>query len=39
MSGAARYVPTAAARDAVRGREADILRAIGVPWNGRSLRT
>lgn len=27
-----RYVPTAAARDAVRGREADIVRAIGVPW-------
>jgi Family of unknown function (DUF5906) len=29
-----RYVPTRAAKDAVRGREADIARAIGIAWNG-----
>src|ERR1700693_5713378 len=29
-----RYVPTDAAKAAVRGREAEIVRAIGVPWNG-----
>jgi len=28
-----RYVPTEAARDAVRGREAAIIRAIGIPWS------
>src|SRR5689334_5742317 len=31
---AARYVPTKAAKEAVRGREADIVRALGIPWNG-----
>jgi hypothetical protein len=30
-----RYVPTMGAYAAVRGREADIIRALGIPWNGR----
>jgi hypothetical protein len=33
MSGA-RYVPTKAAKEAVRGREPDIVRALGIAWNG-----
>src|SRR3954469_11828931 len=37
---AARYVPTPAARAAVRGHEAEIVRAIGIPWNssGKHVR-
>lgn len=31
-----RYVPTGAAKAAVHGREAEIVRSIGVPWNGRN---
>src|SRR3954451_10973718 len=39
MSGA-RYVPTKAAKDAIRGREAEIVRALGIPWNvgGKHIR-
>src|SRR3954451_7149666 len=33
MTGA-RYVPTKDAKDAVRGHEAAIARAIGIAWNG-----
>jgi hypothetical protein len=29
-----RHVPTAAAREAVRGRESEVVRALGIPWNG-----
>ena len=29
-----RYVPTNAAKEAIRGREAEIVRALGIPWNG-----
>ena len=29
-----RFVPTDAAKAAVRGHEAEIVRAIGIPWNG-----
>jgi hypothetical protein len=36
MNGTTRYVPTNAAKAAARGREADIVRAIGIPWNGRT---
>jgi hypothetical protein len=36
MSGVERYVPTNAIRDAVTGREADILNALGIPWSGGS---
>jgi hypothetical protein len=30
-----RYVPTAVAHQAVEGREADVVRALGIPWHGR----
>jgi hypothetical protein len=30
-----RYVPTVVARQAVEGREAEIIRALGIPWHGR----
>src|SRR5260370_10544012 len=30
------YVTTAAIRDAVRGREVEILRALQIPWDGRN---
>jgi hypothetical protein len=30
-----RYVPTSVARQAVEGREAEIVRALGIPWHGR----
>jgi hypothetical protein len=36
VSASERYVPTAAIRDAVRGREMDVLREIGIQWNGGS---
>jgi hypothetical protein len=36
VSASEHYVPTAAIRDAVRGREMDVLRAMGIQWNGRS---
>jgi hypothetical protein len=36
MSASEHYVPTGAIRDAVRGREMDVLRAMGIQWNGRS---
>jgi hypothetical protein len=29
-----RYVPTVMARQAVEGREAEIVRALGIPWHG-----
>lgn len=32
MSGGSTYVPTAAVREAVRGREAEVLDALGIPW-------
>jgi hypothetical protein len=35
MRAAARFVPTDAAKAAIRGREAEVVRAVGVPWNGR----
>ena len=28
------YAPAAAIRSAVRGREAEILKALGIPWDG-----
>jgi hypothetical protein len=31
----ARYVPTPVARQAVQGRESEVIRALGVPWHGR----
>jgi DNA primase len=36
MSGAERYVPTKAIRDAVAGREAEVLSALGIQWNRKS---
>jgi hypothetical protein len=36
MSFAERYVPTKAIRDAVAGREAEVLDALGIFWNGKS---
>ena len=36
MSASENYVPAAAIRDAVRGREMDVLRAMGIQWNGQS---
>jgi hypothetical protein len=37
MSAAKPYVATAAIRDAVRGREIDVLCALGIQWDGRSI--
>jgi hypothetical protein len=36
MSASEHYVPTGAIRDAVRGHETDVLRAMGIRWNGTS---
>ena len=36
MSTAGPYVSTAAIRDAVNGRETDILKAMGISWNGKA---
>jgi hypothetical protein len=33
---AAPFVMTAAIRDAVEGREVEVLRALGIPWSGRA---
>jgi hypothetical protein len=33
--GGDRYVPTPVARQAVEGREAEIVRALGIPWHDR----
>jgi hypothetical protein len=30
-----RYVPTAAADQMVKGREAEVVRGVGIPWHGR----
>lgn len=35
-SGANRYVKTTALKEAIRGRETDIINALGIPWNGGS---
>ena len=35
MSTAEVFVPTAAARDAVKERENDILSALGIQWSGK----
>jgi hypothetical protein len=29
-----RYVPTRAAQTAVKGRETDVLKALGIAWHG-----
>src|SRR5215831_19245193 len=36
MSGREWYVPTKAIRDAVKGREINVLSALGVHWDGKS---
>jgi hypothetical protein len=36
MAGAGRYVQTKAIRDAVAGRETEVLSALGIQWNGQS---
>jgi DNA primase len=36
MNTATRYVATPAARAAVKGRETDVLKALGVEWSARS---
>src|SRR5262245_38081439 len=36
MSGGERYVPTKAIRDAVKGREINVLTALGSHWDGKS---
>jgi hypothetical protein len=36
VSTSKRYVPTAQIRDAVKGRETDVLKELGVQWNSRS---
>jgi len=36
MSGGERYVPTTAIRDAVKGREINVLSALGIHWDGMS---
>jgi hypothetical protein len=36
MSGGERYVPTKAIRDAVKGREINVLSALGIHWDGKS---
>jgi hypothetical protein len=36
MSTAERYVPTAAIKTAVAGRETEILSALGISWHGKS---
>jgi Protein of unknown function (DUF3631)/Toprim domain len=38
MSAAQRYVPTAAIREAVRGRETDVLEAVGINWSQTSSK-
>jgi len=34
MTAGNRYVPTASIRDAVRGREIDVLTAVDIQWYG-----
>jgi hypothetical protein len=36
MTGAGCYVQTKAIRDAVAGRETEVLSAMGIQWNGQS---
>src|SRR5215510_1934253 len=36
MTGAGRYIQTKAIRDAVAGRETEVLSALGIQWNGKS---
>jgi Protein of unknown function (DUF3631)/Toprim domain len=36
VSASEHYLPAAAIRDAVRGHETDVLKALGIQWNGKS---